>query len=454
MAAKSALAADTLTLFPLVMLIILAATTFSLVLGHAPMDAAFLMCWAAVVYVSLLCLDLIVSPFSLGTRLRRASGNPYVKAISLAFVTALILCLGYADLIARGFPDITDVATSFKGLYSQWDSVKAVLSGGRVKSLEIMEGVSGVVLFSAVINGLWSLGDFARTDEDFLAIASNKLRLGLAADAIAALDRIKAPNAASLSCRAAALVAVNQTDQAIATWRQSQSLGSVKEPPPPESTMRNMFELFLLYPMPLSCVLEVFKRLLALNPSERSLLLVNRCVMGLDPQYTNEILKLLSDSNLSDTYPLVLADLITFPPPGKTTIADERLKTASDVIKNVPKTGTVLDSIRAEVLLRIAIFGQTSSEEDRKRFEAWCNEELPSLTQTLAGLSEYDDLVVGLGMINGISQLAALYESAHLQELKYLATKATDHLRKSAPDKEAAETLIRHFMPNLAESKI
>jgi hypothetical protein len=438
----SMLAAERVTIEPLSMLAALGITTVALAATPPPVTAALLFCGCAIAYVGVLCTFLVVSPIGLGSYLRGASGNPYAKAAGLALITTATLCIAYANIEARGVPSGTHLIAAARGLYAQWDSIQRLLTREPVSGWELLQGTSGVLVFSAVVSSLLSAKEFVRTDEDLVTMGWHKLHLGRMAEALTIVDAVKAHNAASLFCRATALAGVSQVGRAIEVWSQAQALDATSEPVTSEKSVQTLLVHLVGFPVRSDILLAIFGRLVASRPTESALILTARLMTSLARVPAPEVAAALS-AERGEVYPLALADLLAMPP------TDERdLKRAAELVEYALPTGMPLDCLRAEILLRTTVHAQPSSPEIKRAFEAWCARELPQLGAMATKQADIDQLLVLLAVVGRVVDQATRFSSPQLEEAKHLLASLASRCSANLPDKEFGKAFLGQVLPD------
>ncbi|WP_295645236.1 hypothetical protein [uncultured Methylibium sp.] len=441
-AGHNQLGVDDLKGQPLFMLLATLFAVSSLTWSVQPPRHALAFCVVAVVYVCLLCLAVTVSPAPLAQRLRRGAANPFGSALLLALLTAAILVLAYAALQADGAPSSPDLLVAGRALYSQFESVEQFIGGKPVAPLTLAEGVSGALLASAVIQGLLSLKDFERRDEDYVVIAQLKLLLGRANEALDALKRVKDPSAASISAQAVAYLGVQQEQLAVDAWRKRQQMLATEAL---ESETQSIFTLLqgaAMLPLPPAGFVTLLRRWLTLSPSEVSVSLLSGMLANMGRVPLAELLQVLEAPDLVDRYPVARLNLL---------LIDNRFDDAQALATALAPRDDGSEFVRAlGVLMATVMSPTTTRQDDRQRFDEWCREMLPRLVDIAARLGDAEQLSMAIGPVTVLKKLAQEIDPSHVEAVRYLMSSVLQRLKATAPDPEAVNVAFEYLLDNPA----
>jgi hypothetical protein len=284
------------------------------------------------------------------------------------------------------------------------------------------------------LQGLISIGDFKRTDEDYVSIAAVRLSLGRAADALAVLDSVRNPSASSLAVRACALLGAGQAAAALDAWRRRSELAEAGSPRTEEELASTLLQGAVSYPFSGPCFVGVLRKYLELRPDPRGASTVVGVLAELGRVSPEELLVELEQAPETARYSLVRAQLQL-----KQGNLDEAFAAAS---LHQP-TGGALDFVAASTQLLAQILGPTTPAEDLAALEEWCALKLPSLTKSAPRLADTDDLLLAVSAMGGVDKIAVKLQSSHAEALRYLLTQLVTRYVEIAPDKQLAKVILR-----------
>ena len=363
--ARRVLDGDDITIEPWTMLLCLILASIALHVSEQPKIYFYIFAWAVWVYTVSLCMSIIIAPGSLAQRARRAEGAPRLRALQLALSASLLSLLSVTVIFADGpvtGKSLIDTATA---MYSQLDSVQSILAGQRVSTRELISGLMGAILASAALQGLLSLKDFEREDNDLLFLADQRARLGKHATALSALERIKTPTVNSLMVKALCLIAVDQRPRAIEEWKKKGMLEGKESAWDPTKAREQLLQVMNIYPIPEPYMVAFLRDWLAAGPTPLSVSTITFGIKAFKRISIPKLLRALNDHNATGELDIVKVPLL---------VESGDVSSAQELLEKLPQQVGALDYLASFNWLLIGLAGPTSLQEDAVYFEKWCAE--------------------------------------------------------------------------------
>lgn len=431
------LGADDLVFEPTLMLVSIGVAGGLALVSEQPRGPFIVFAWIAIAYVVCLCLSMILLPGALAQRVRRGSGAPFLKALAVAALTLCIAVFAFTIIATNGRPSVQAVVDTGMSLYSQFDSIKDLLSGRDVSTLTLAQGSVGALLVSATIQGLLSLKDFERTDEDLIVIAQTKALLGRPSAALTTLESIKSHNSVSLSLQAACFVGVEQLDRALDAIRRSNAIVSTATEQSKETELRTLLQAVSSFPFSENAFVHLYERWLTETPSLEWLVNVSFVLVNTGrASATRFLASLKARPNGAD--PVLAARL---------SLLSKDLEQARRYAEQTLSTTGALEFTRAANQILIGIAGPTSRSEDAEFFKTWCDEHLPSLLSLEPHIDTYERALLAMDGILMLRGMASEFGSAHQETLQFALNSLSARLRATAPDRAMADAMLHHMVP-------
>jgi len=173
--------------------------------------------WALLIHITLKHVAYIATSKSLPETLRQSQGSPYLRFITIAASDILSLSIIYGLLKNNPFSvDITyqKIFVTSKEILSIQDNFKIFLNQ-KVPFAQNALRLSGILYYVIIAKTFFQIKSFKRTDEDYLNLGMNYLRIGKYQQGLNLLNRIRKKTDKAFRAEAFAYIGLGNLEKSI-----------------------------------------------------------------------------------------------------------------------------------------------------------------------------------------------------------------------------------------------
>jgi hypothetical protein len=303
---------------------------------------------------------------------------------------------------------------------------------------ELVMNTAGALYGFTILESAYRVHEFKRVDDDYLSLATSYNLLGRYADAVSALDKMKAQTVASFRCRAAAFLGVSQFNRAWSDTRTALHLGGQSEVPEGDVFLA-LWQSAVTYSTPFNVNKVLIERAVALSLSDTR---IAGALFGLgeEDKYKHILAEVFSDSEREKQFPICCTALHL--------LTKSRDHAMGGLAQIVPKNATEkLWKIFLEFLMIISN-PETSLEEDRVAVDNWSRDSLQNVADSVTDVENAFDIGVSYGLIHFIYEWLDQAESQYTQSWLFLQNRVENILSSKPSTREEAD-MMKHAIANL-----
>jgi hypothetical protein len=210
-------------LFDSVAVAIITAGAYALtVAGLIPFVLAFFVLSAG--FSTLTLAAFTIGPGSFPEQLRRAAGRPHLNLLMLTLAISSTVLISFLALRFEGhLPEAGQVSDLLVQM-TPGQAARTLLAHPFQQFLEVEIAVTGLLLCSSLLTGLWKFKEYRREDRHHESMAESYIRLGAPTNAIECLRKVRNPSQSTCVVSTAAYLCVNRIDRALDAARNALAL--------------------------------------------------------------------------------------------------------------------------------------------------------------------------------------------------------------------------------------
>jgi hypothetical protein len=396
--------------FALFSLMITAVVTAGLLLGIIPGLYGKAALALLIAGTTLRHIQYSIGTVPLPTSLRRVTNRPYTAFIAILVCDFATLILALTCLSSARIPPahihLLDFWNTTKQLAEPWDAPMALLKSRHLDMHEVILGLVALFLDLALLEIWRHRREFIRKDEDHVWLASTANRLGDFALAMRHLRNVKHLDADSRIVEVSALLGVNELERAESELKSA--LEETERLASPDRIFTTLWGLGAMLPLSNDVHIGLLKSAIRSKVKDTYLL----SAIGLheaSEDFKQRALGVFFP--VKDQYPLTSAALLSWSDP----------EVAASLLQRTDFEFTV-DEASAMVIRLAIVLGDanTSSDQDRKALDDWCDQDLSKFRALCAALTDSYDILAVASSFRSIVQRARNLGSGRAEQLAFV----------------------------------
>lgn len=386
----------------------------------------------AATFSTLTLLAFTIGPASFPEQLRRAPGNPHLNLLRLAAtIGTTVLVSSLALRYTTHVPEPRQILALLLEL-TPGNALRTLFSLPRLSLLQVQMSITGLLLVSSLLTGIWKVKDYRREDRDFEQIAESLVRFAVPSEAVQWLAKIRNPSQNSCVVSVVAYLGVNQLDRAL----QAAKMALALKPEHPLTAEPFAFAAFSVihYPIPKHVIREMMSRWVREGGGDAQMLLVLSALVALDRYPQGEVGTLFVDANVRKRFPLAYAGAL---------LTLERADTARRVLQRTA-AHTPLDAAIKEFLqLMATLSGSPTGRENPVIFiNRWLTRNAARFDALAGELPQELDRLISFGLSSIVTSLCKEIAPERVEEWRFIATRQRESLQTEETRKIAQALAI------------